>query len=158
MQGSRPQAADSAGLDALIVAFVKAKYLIPFLALLFLIIPETVTGSFRGWSIVVACGLAALGFVSIWRYQRRPTSVRALFFMLDGVFLSLGPVLLLGILNMARLFARNYWLYYDYFYVYLIIFSLIFFYFMLRRGSFLEKLKEQMIIMGTYSHKGDITA
>ena len=133
-----------------ISAVTNLKWLILFLGLGFLVLPEVTGGGTRRWVLVSAAVVVALGFVPIWRYQHNPRSMRALFQMTDGAAISMFLLLPLGLAEMAYAWLKNFWLYRDYCYIYFVLFAAIFLYFaVLNRGAFRQHFIDQMLAFRT---------
>ena len=113
----------------------------------------------RRWAVAADLALVALGTTVVWRYEHRITSVRALFLMIDGVATCLGLLLPLGLLQFARTWAKNYWLYENYWYMYTGVFAVLFIYlFFLHRGEFLSAMTQRVSAIRRHADRGEMTA
>jgi hypothetical protein len=137
----------NADFDSYVARFVGARKLVPFLGGIALV-PELLrTAGPRPGMIAVIVVLVALGMHAVWRYQRHPTSVRAFFWMLDGLALSFSGLLLLLFLLAAATWARNFFLYTRYWYAYLAAGALIFIWLVLLRGGDYQRVPKQQAEM-----------
>ena len=120
---------------------------------------ELLSKSPRPWAVAADLALVALGTTVVWRYEHRITSVRALFLMIDGVATCLGLLLPLGLQQFAHAWAKNYWLYENYWYMYTGVFAVLFIYlFFLHRGEFLSAMTQRVSAIRRHADRGEMTA
>lgn len=150
-----PAAAEA---DAFIGRFTQGRWLFPFFTLLIATVETLGKPPYWTWAIAVSAGLGLVGYVSIWHYQRHRQSARALFFMMNGMSLSLGLLLPGMIEEEARVFAKNYWLYRDYFYLYVAFFVAASLFVALMKRWRAQDAKEQMEMLAAYAERGTVSA
>ena len=147
----------SPDLEEWIARITRMKWLFVFLGLL---MASNALGKppFWIWTIAGAVAFGGLGFFSIWHYERHRESVRALFSMSHGTLMSLGLLLPSLLEELARKYAKNYWLYRDYLYVYCAIFLVIFLYAGLTKRWRIKEAREQMEMLSACASKGTVSA
>jgi len=144
-------------MEEWIARFTGAKWLFVVLGLL---LASTALGKPPSWLWAVsgAVALGGLGVLSIWQYERKPESVKAMFFMVHGTAASLALLLPSSIEEAARKWASNYWLYRDYLYVYCAIYLAIVLYSAMSKKWQRKEAKEQMEMLRAAALEGRITA
>lgn len=82
-------------------------------------VPE-LSGPSKFWVLVLAACLPIIAVTGTLVYRRKRESLKALFFMIDGLVFSVFPLLMLMIWNIFRR-LNTYWLFSDYYYLYITI-------------------------------------
>jgi hypothetical protein len=155
--GSGQPPSGSRELDAYVSAIVNLKYVILGLALLALVIPPLIARRGDYVAFFIAASLIGLAYIPTIGHARRASSVRALLLMLDGILSSFAVLMVVGIWNMARYWAHNYWLYEDYLFAYAAAYAIEFAWLMSRSRA-RERFRNQVLELQSRAVEGVVTA
>lgn len=143
------------GLNQLISSTVQIKYAIPFVAFLGLIVPDMLkNGPELALMPLFGAAIAAASFGAAWRYERHERSVRAILCMLDVGLLTVGTALPLAIVNLARNFAKDYALYRDHLYFYIVVVLATGLGVLLAPAKVPARIRQQIATLGSYVETG----
>jgi hypothetical protein len=107
-------------LDELIRRMRWAKWFWPLIALVVVAVPLLDPTHWQ-WSVAIGLAIGFVGFGVVSCYEANPSSLRALYLMIDGSSLSVGLLLTAGFEEITRSsHPNNYWLIERYWYAYLI--------------------------------------
>lgn len=105
-------------LDSYVARLVGARKAFLILGGLTLVTELVRTGGPRPAMIALIVLPVAVGLHAVWRFQRHPTSARALLWMVDACGLAFSVQLPLALVLAAAKWAHNFWLYQHYWYAY----------------------------------------
>src|SRR3954465_11043152 len=144
-------------LDEFIARVTGAKSVFLILPAIWALIGVLQKPAFWAWTVSAAATLGVLGLLAIVQYEKRRTSVRALFLMLHGCLLSLGLLLLLFVEEIARLATTGNPLYAGYFWLYFVAFFATLLYVLLT-SRWQRSLAEQMEMLAARAAEGAVDA